>query len=487
MEHSPVQPEAGLAEPSRTVGADTEIAVPAARTPVKVSRYTRVFHYPDGLALAYNTLTGRLVDLSGDDGQRIAAALADGGSAGAADRHAATARDRDALVEMGFLVEQDVEEVRVVREIWRRGQRKKGASAMLTILPTLSCNFDCPYCFERHIKGTMSAEVQDALVRFTETRLLPRTNGLSIEWFGGEPLVGLAAIESLTERFRAICARKKLPAPTASVTTNGYLLSPKMYAKLLALGITSAQVTLDGPPDIHNRRRPLAGGRPSFDKVIANIKNAPDGFSISIRINVDAGNKDHVFDLLELLHREGILAREMAYIAKVESFSQECRSSEGVFLSSQEYAQFKYDLMLRCRRAGIPWASDDAPRLVAYGFCIVDQPKGFVVQPDGKLLKCWAEAGNATGFPVAHLLQEETWRHLAVSPLQSRDPFDDEECLDCSLLPACMGGCPRIRENLRHRGEKRCPPLRYSLANEVLALYRREKSATPAPPQRLSI
>lgn len=455
---------------------------------LQASRYTHVFHYPDGLVLAYNTLTGSLLPLPGNTGARIARALesATTGTLRSPGEPLGDLPERDSLLEMGFLVDGDIDELMVVKEIWRKGRRKKG-DALLTILPTLSCNFSCPYCFERHIKGSMTEVVQDALITFTKVRLLPRSKELSLEWFGGEPLVGISVIDSLTTRFRSLCAENGLPAPTASITTNGYLLCPEMCARLLSLGVSTAQVTLDGPPDIHDRRRPLAGGLPSFDRILRNIKEAPDGFSIAVRVNVDAGNKDHVFTLIELLHAQGIIPRMAVYVAKVESFSEECRSSDGMFLSSAEYASFKNDLHARCRSAGIPWSSDDTPRLVAYGYCVVDQPKGFVVQPDGELLKCWAEAGNRTGRPVAHLLNASSWGRLALSPLQSRDPFDDDECCGCSMLPACMGGCPRIRETLRHQGVKRCPPLRYALREEVLALYLRQQdeASEPSPARRL--
>lgn len=451
---------------------------------LKVSHYTHVFSYPDGLHLAYNTLTGSLIQLNDEAGSRIETLLTPSRESPQEDRP-----ETEMLARLGFLVDGDIDELNVVREIFRRGRHKQG-EAMLTILPTLGCNFGCPYCFEKHIKGLMSPEVQEALLKFVRTSLLPKSRGLSIEWFGGEPLLGISVIESLTRSFRQACHEKGFSGPTGSITTNGYLLTPETTARLIGLGVTSAQVTFDGPPEVHNRRRPLAGGLGSFDKILANLKTIPPEFEVSIRINVDAGNRDCVFDLLTLLRDEGVIPRATPYVAKVESFSEECRSSEGIFLTSEQFGQFKTELRARCLEAGIPWFSSDPPRLAAYGFCIVDQPKGFVVQPDGKLLKCWAEAGNSTGTPVAHLLDEKTWNHMACSPLQSRDPFDDEECCQCKILPACMGGCPRIRQSLRQEGIKRCPTLRYSLPDDVRALHFREThkiapEQSSAPPSAL--
>ena len=41
----------------------------------------------------------------------------------------------------------------------------------LTICPTMGCNFDCPYCFEDHGRGKMSAQVQDDVVGLAERML----------------------------------------------------------------------------------------------------------------------------------------------------------------------------------------------------------------------------------------------------------------------------------------------------------------------------
>lgn len=59
---------------------------------------------------------------------------------------------------------------------------------------------------------------------------------------------------------------------------------------------------------------------------------------------------------------------------------------------------------------------------------------------------------------------------LAPTALSVRDPFDDEECRACVLLPSCMGGCPLLRQSHRYWGRKVCPPLKHNV-HEVLAAH----------------
>ena len=37
----------------------------------------------------------------------------------------------------------------------------------LTIAPTLACNMDCPYCYEKEKTGVMSQEILDNIINFT--------------------------------------------------------------------------------------------------------------------------------------------------------------------------------------------------------------------------------------------------------------------------------------------------------------------------------
>lgn len=432
---------------------------------MKVSRYNHLFAYSAGLRLAFNALTGSVLCVQGKDGDLIQGVLE------GKRRIGGSAAWRDRLGQLGFLVEPDINEVNVLREMFRIAREREDGSAAITILPTLACNFACSYCFEQHCGGPMSPEIQDALVEFVRTRVLRHGASLSVEWFGGEPLLALPVIEHLTERLESACREEGAGTPRGSMVTNGYLLTPQNVSRLLAAHISSAQVTLDGPAEVHDRRRPLSGGGGSFRRIIENLKQLPESFHVCVRINVNGGNRGHILELLKLLFAEGVIPRATAYVSRVESFGEKCQSSEGGLLTAEDFAAYRRDLAEECSRAGIPRMWNDHPRVLALGVCVVDQRKSFVVEPDGRLLKCWAEAGNQCGEAVAHLRCRESWDRIATSSLERRNPFDDGECCACGILPICMGGCPRLREDTRRRGDKRCPPLRYSLAEAVRAFY----------------
>lgn len=61
----------------------------------------------------------------------------------------------------------------------------------LTIVPTISCNLKCPYCFEESKPvGSMDKKVAALLVDFIKMRA--RSKKYNITWFGGEPLFRIA-------------------------------------------------------------------------------------------------------------------------------------------------------------------------------------------------------------------------------------------------------------------------------------------------------
>ena len=85
---------------------------------------------------------------------------------------------------------------------------------------------------------------------------------VSIAWYGGEPLLCPEIIQRITENIHV-----KDGGFTASVITNGYFLDRKMAEFLQRQKVGYAQVTVDGPPDIHNARRRLPNGQDTFHRI----------------------------------------------------------------------------------------------------------------------------------------------------------------------------------------------------------------------------
>lgn len=120
-------------------------------------------------------------------------------------------------------------------------------------MPTEKCNFKCKYCYETFRKGKMSPAVQDAIINYVKKNIRNHTE-LAVIWFGGEPLEALDVIERLSLAFINICQLARKPY-SASMTTNGYNLTPEVYNKLYDLKVYGYQITLDGYKDQHNSQR----------------------------------------------------------------------------------------------------------------------------------------------------------------------------------------------------------------------------------------
>ncbi len=105
------------------------------------------------------------------------------------------------------MVEEDFDELAFIEDQYNRERNK--SHFLLTILPTFGCNLGCDYCFVGKKKGAMNRERQDQIIEFVtrrfETQKFP---SMSVDWFGGEPLLALPAIEHLSAAFLALQLRR---------------------------------------------------------------------------------------------------------------------------------------------------------------------------------------------------------------------------------------------------------------------------------------
>ncbi|MBR1828798.1 MAG: radical SAM protein [Atopobiaceae bacterium] len=316
-----------------------------------------------------------------------------------------------------------------------------GRKISLVICPTLSCNFDCPYCFEHHGRGRMSQEVQDDVVSLAERMLeASEADELHVTWFGGEPLLAHHIVASLSERLISLASAYGAHYD-ASIFTNAYLLTQEIADMLAASRISRAQVTIDGIGDAHDRLRPLAGGGPTFDWIVNNLRSIHIPFKVMLRQNVNAGSASTMAEVrafAEELARES--GNDIVYhpVTMVGSAAPERESNAPRVVEGSDAVQLGITELLQNYRA-------------ARAFHCEAQSLGAVcIDDEGRLIKCWEGAANSElAFGTAHDWDPANPLATATDPdkltmyLNSAVSTADEECRSCMWLPVCAGGCPQ--------------------------------------------
>lgn len=325
----------------------------------------------------------------------------------------------------------------------------------LTINPTLDCNFACPYCFEgHHPKIYMTDEVEDDIIEFVKKH--KDAKAMDVTWFGGEPLLAFSRIETLTAKLLNLGLDYN-----AGIITNGYLLDDHVISRLEALKISSIQVTVDGLAPVHDKRRCLKGGGATFAKIIENVKKthiACPKINLSIRVNVDRTNADDFVELYKMFQQE-----DMKGIQLSPAFVSDIRDTNKCVLSSSE--QYNYVLNL-FKEHGIVF-SNFFPKI--YMECFVRNSNFVSIGPQGELYKCWNDIGNPDkvyGYLDGRITNEQVLlRYLAAS-----DPFEDQACKKCLLLPICYGACPyqRIKRDYENKDLDICPSMKGYLKTNLL-------------------
>ncbi|WP_048099653.1 radical SAM/SPASM domain-containing protein [Candidatus Acidianus copahuensis] len=306
-----------------------------------------------------------------------------------------------------------------------------------TLLLTYDCNFDCAYCFQKSFrqKGGVRDEVIKGFVNYIRKRINGRK--VRVTFFGGEPLLQIKKIEEISQQLKDLDY-------SFSVVTNGSLLTPSVLDRLMSIGLSHVQITLDGPKEIHDKRRYFVGGKGSFDIILDNLRYAQDYVNVVLRINVDSRNISEVRELFRYLKEKDITKiRVDPHIVHENVFRNEYwenvlpKESEGEVLT-------KVWEIARDEGYEIP------QEVFRLGLCVAHVEDDIVVDPNGLIYPCWAFTGNP--LYVKGKLREdgEVEFNGSFSSKRAREVWKGQ-CEDCPFLPMCMGGC-RFFSVLEGRG-----------------------------------
>lgn len=151
-----------------------------------------------------------------------------------------------------------------------------GTIEHLTLSLTDRCNLRCTYCphthqgrpgVRPHGERTMSTDVLDAAVRdFLAGSAAVNEPVLSV--YGGEPLLAFPLLERVVAHLRRAEALGRV---RLVVDTNGLLLADRRVRELIRTSGSHLQVSLDGPPEVHDRHRRTVENGPSHAKIMSGL------------------------------------------------------------------------------------------------------------------------------------------------------------------------------------------------------------------------
>lgn len=201
---------------------------------------------------------------------------------------------------------------------------KKLHMAILQV--TQMCNLKCRYCpysgngylDRKHLNKSMSIDTAKKSIDFIVDNGI-FSNEYNIGFYGGEPLIYFELIKETVGYIQSKVQEKDI---SFFITTNGTLLS-KEVIKFLAENNFSVTISLDGPPDIHdkNRRQVLSGGG-SFDVIYRALETISTEFpSFVNRIGVNAvwDMEESYSEILNFFVKDPVLSKFEFSISPVDN------------------------------------------------------------------------------------------------------------------------------------------------------------------------
>ncbi len=349
------------------------------------------------------------------------------------------------LAKLGFLISGDKEERQELLS-YIQDMNALDRSMKFIVVVNMDCNLACRYCFEGVRKGKhyLSDEVAARFVDFVKTRDYADKDDIKITFYGGEPLLSVDRIASISEQIKTFSEGRGLRY-VFSLVTNGVLLTPGAVKRLQPLGLRSAKVTLDGPKEVHDAFRPFRNGTGSFDTILRNVEVVSGLIKVQVGGNFTQDNYRQFPRLLDFLVERGLGPERIAAV-----------KFDPVVNESREFAL--PDFRDGCDSMDEPWIAGaslllreevlkrgyNTPKIMPSP-CLMEHDDSFVVNYDGILYKCpgligrqGCGAGDLVSGPVKYLASH------------GLDDWKNDDCLACAYLPLCFGGCKYlklVREN----------------------------------------
>jgi len=341
------------------------------------------------------------------------------------------------------------------------------------------CNLDCQYCFflskEALYPGDRFRMSDDLMAEYLRQYIGSQPDGeVTVAWQGGEPtLMGVDFFR------RAVAVAESVRRPGQllqhTIQTNGTLLTDE-WCELLARHRFLVGISIDGPPDLHDRYRVDKRGGPTSDKVLRGLTLLQShGVDVNVLCTVHAANQDRPLEVYRYF-RDQLGLTFIQFIPIVER-ENDTGFQEGDTVTDRSVDPVAWGMFLAA--VFDEWVTRDVGAVFVQLFdaalaswcglpstlCIFRETCGdaLALEHNGDLYSCdhFVEPDHLLGN-----ITKTTMVELVTSPKQQafgRAKADTlpAYCRNCDVRFACHGECPRNRFTLAPDGE---PGLNYLCA-----------------------
>jgi len=232
----------------------------------------------------------------------------------------------------------------------------------------------------------MRPDVIEGIKNYLSKRM-HELNYLSISWFGGEPLLALDIIEDISEYILSIINNFNDPIFHSHITTNGYLLTPNVFKKLIDLKISQFNITFDGPQKIHDERRCLINGKGTFNTIWNNllkIKQINNDYNIIISLHLDVNNYLYIEDFIE--NYRTYFINDFRFKVLLRPLMQLCCTNDSNirFFSHNEGKNIVNTIGKLLEQKGIEFIIPDDVNHI----CYASDFNSFLIRANGNINKC---------------------------------------------------------------------------------------------------
>ncbi|GHT48295.1 radical SAM/SPASM domain-containing protein [Bacteroidia bacterium] len=338
--------------------------------------------------------------------------------------------DKEVLKNSHFICDKDLQEENIIL-CKNRIQRYGNRIARITIMPTLDCNFRCWYCYESHIQSKMSKETTQSIILFAKKIIEQnKLSCFSLDWFGGEPLLYFnELVYPISKKIMNLCEQANIPF-VHTITTNGYLITPDWIASIKEIKLSQFQITLDGMAKYHNKTRFSDTDQNTYDTIVKNVEllcKEIEDIDMTVRINYTPKNVSSM-EQIALSFDEKVRNKIKITPQLVWQFKNKewLNKMENVLNEKLNYFQEK----------GYKITNE----LAQVTGCYVENMLQFVINHDGLVYKCTARDFSNAKHCVGKLSDEGDFLPNAnYYKYFTSSNFENSMCLDCNLLPSCLG------------------------------------------------